>query len=74
MSRKSLDCKGISCPKPLIRVSKEVRSMSPGDELEVIATDPNFPIDIQAWADRTGHSVVSINEEEDNLTAIIRII
>lgn len=45
MSRKVLDYKGIACPKPIIRISQEVKRMSPGDEIEVDATDPNFSRD-----------------------------
>jgi TusA-related sulfurtransferase len=74
MNRKNLDCKGISCPKPLILISKEVRQMSPGDELVVNATDPNFLIDIKAWSDRTGHPIVSVDEEDDKMTAVIKIV
>lgn len=74
MERKSLDCKGYSCPKPLIQLAKMVRSSSPGDEIEVKATDPSFTLDIKAWTEKTGNTLIQIDEDGDVLTALIRLV
>ena len=40
MSVKILDAKGLKCPMPIVKAKKEIDAMSPGDLLEVYATDP----------------------------------
>jgi len=74
MTRKRMDCKGIACPKPLIQISKAARELTSGDEIVVEATDPNFTIDVHAWAERTGNSIVSVEEDDDKMTVLIRVI
>jgi tRNA 2-thiouridine synthesizing protein A len=73
MTKKTMDCMGISCPKPLIRLSKAVRELSTGDQIEVFASDPNFQLDINAWAQRTGHAILSVDQEDDRVTVLIKV-
>ena len=56
---------------PIVRVSQKIRTMAPGDELVVDADDPAFKADIEAWAQMTGHKVVSLVEGEVT-TAVLR--
>lgn len=50
MSTKMLDAKGLKCPIPIIKAKKEIDAMSPGDLLEVHATDQGSVADFQGWA------------------------
>jgi TusA-related sulfurtransferase len=50
MSTKILDAKGLKCPMPIIKAKKEVDAMTPGDLLEVYATDPGSVADFQGWS------------------------
>jgi tRNA 2-thiouridine synthesizing protein A len=50
MSVKILDAKGLKCPMPIIKAKKEIDAMSPGDLLEVHATDPGSVADFQGWS------------------------
>lgn len=60
---KSIDCKGLACPMPIVRTKKAVDEMNSGEVLEVIATDPGSVADVRSWADRTGHQFLgTINE------------
>ena len=34
---------------------REMRRLAPGETLVVLATDPEAPIDLAAWADEAGH-------------------
>jgi TusA-related sulfurtransferase len=36
---------------------RRMDSLAPGDELLVLATDPEAPIDLGAWAAEDGHSL-----------------
>ncbi|MFC4767201.1 sulfurtransferase TusA family protein [Effusibacillus consociatus] len=61
---KSIDCKGLSCPMPIVRTKKAVEEINPGQVLEVIATDPGSVADVKSWAERTGHQFIgTVNEE-----------
>ena len=59
MSEAKLDCKGLRCPMPIVRLSQALRKMSDGERIEVEATDAAFEPDLQAWARQLGHSVIS---------------
>jgi tRNA 2-thiouridine synthesizing protein A len=59
LAEHSLDCKGLNCPMPIVRISQKLRTMESGDVLVIEASDPAFKADIQAWAKRFGHEIVS---------------
>ncbi len=65
-----LDCKGLSCPMPIVKVSKAMKELESGQTLSVEATDPAFIPDIEAWTRKTGHILVHI-ESGDVQRAII---
>jgi tRNA 2-thiouridine synthesizing protein A len=54
-----LDCKRLNCPMPIVRLSQAFRALRPGDSLMVEADDPAFGADLQAWAHRFGHKIVT---------------
>ena len=68
-----LDCKAISCPMPIVRIAKAVKTMSPEQTLEVEATDPAFQADVQAWTRRTGNELLSFTVRDDIYVAVIQI-
>ncbi len=55
---RSLDCKGLSCPLPIVKTAQAMRSLAPGDVLEVLATDPGSVKDFAAWSKSTGNELV----------------
>ncbi|GLV12994.1 hypothetical protein Heshes_06780 [Alicyclobacillus hesperidum] len=60
---KSIDCKGLSCPMPIVRTKKAIDEIAPGQVLEVVATDPGSVADVKSWATRTGHQFLGTTEE-----------
>ncbi len=52
----TVDARGLACPLPLALAKREMDSLSAGDTLVVLATDPEAPIDLGAWAAREGHA------------------
>ncbi|MBQ9396499.1 MAG: FAD-dependent oxidoreductase [Proteobacteria bacterium] len=53
-----IDCCGMQCPGPLLKVYETVKSMKDGDTLKVSASDPGFSRDIESWCRRTGNTLV----------------
>ena len=60
----SLDCKGLSCPMPIIKLSKAVKKMEAGQVLEMLGTDPGSKTDIPAWCEKTGNEFLSMEEAD----------
>ncbi|HAB60491.1 MAG TPA: pyridine nucleotide-disulfide oxidoreductase, partial [Lachnospiraceae bacterium] len=63
---KILDCCGLQCPGPIMRVNETIKNMNDHEVLKVSATDMGFSKDIQSWCRRTGNTYVKaerINNE-----------
>ena len=45
-----VDARGLACPLPLIKAREALAGLRPGDDLVVLATDPEAPIDLAALA------------------------
>ncbi|MFN8521250.1 MAG: sulfurtransferase TusA family protein [Chloroflexota bacterium] len=53
-----VDAKGLSCPMPIVRTAQAIKSLAPGELLEVLATDPGSVKDLAAWSRTTGNQLV----------------
>ena len=53
-----LDARGLLCPLPALRARAALAALQPGDELLVLATDPEAAIDLAALAAEGGHGFV----------------
>ena len=69
---RSLDLKGLSCPLPIVKTAKEVKGMTSGELLEVLATDPGSVPDFNAWCGSTGHELVEQTQDGDVFRFVIR--
>lgn len=63
-SSRTLDCRGLLCPMPIIQVSRAIKGMEVGQILEMLATDPGSKPDMEAWARQTGHELLDVQQEE----------
>jgi tRNA 2-thiouridine synthesizing protein A len=62
----TLDCKGLSCPMPIIKLAKAIKKMGSGEVLEMIGTDPESKADVPAWCEKTGN--IFLEQSEDSGT------
>ena len=67
-----LDCSGMQCPGPIMKVFQTMQTMKPGEVMEVSASDPGFARDIGAWARRTGNTLLSNEKQGDDYVAMVR--
>lgn len=73
MSSATLDARNLLCPLPVIRTQDAVAQLEPGDDLQVVCTDPGVLYDIPAWCRVHGHEVCAIDEKADAITVTIRV-
>ena len=57
-----LDCTGLLCPLPVVKASQAIKQIEVDQVLELIATDPGSPPDMEAWARQTGHELLAQSE------------
>lgn len=67
-----LDAKGLACPMPVVRTKKAMKTVEPGQVLEVQATDQGTKADLKAWAESAGHQYLGTLEEGAILKHYIR--
>lgn len=67
-----VDCRGLVCPMPIVRVSRAMKELSAGDTLTVQASDPAFPADLRAWVTKLGHELVSLDEDAAEQRATVK--
>lgn len=72
MASISLDCSGLQCPGPIMKVFETLKTMAPGQTLEVTASDPGFSRDISAWCRRTGNTLVSNDKVGSTYVAVVK--
>lgn len=67
-----LDLSGLKCPLPVLRTRKALLSLSPGERLRVICTDPLAGIDVPNLIRETGDVLEDQAQEETRLSFLIR--
>jgi len=67
-----LDVKGLSCPMPLLRAKLVLGELSSGEHLRVEATDPHSLMDFESFCSKTGHTLVSHDEEDGVFRFLLR--
>ena len=63
---KELDARGLSCPLPILKTKKSLNELTSGQVLKIVATDPGSVKDFDAFANQTGHALLSSTVEDKN--------
>lgn len=67
-----LDCSGMQCPGPIMKVFESMKTMQDGGILEISASDPGFAADIAAWCRRTGNELLTNERRGNDYVAVVR--
>ena len=67
-----LDCSGMQCPGPIMKVFETMKDMKTGQVMEVSASDPGFARDIVAWCRRTGNALVGNEKRGSDYVALVK--
>lgn len=63
-----VDCNGLQCPGPIMKVNTTMKELEPGKVIKVSSTDMGFASDIKAWCEKTGNELVK--QEKDGVNSI----
>ena len=72
MAEIKVDCRGETCPVPLVEVRKAVRKASPGDVIEVTGTHPASKKEIPMAVEALGLELLSVEGTDTDWTIQIR--
>jgi tRNA 2-thiouridine synthesizing protein A len=71
MTQTKLDLTGLKCPLPALKTRKALKSLKPGDRLEVHCTDPLSVIDIPSLIHETGDRIEITEQVERRIVFLI---
>ena len=60
----TVDARGLKCPLPRLKAELAMRSIAPGECIELLTDDPEAPVDIAAWCADQDHQVVEQTDED----------
>ena len=67
-----LDASGLSCPMPIMKLAKQIKSMKSGQILKMIGTDPGSLEDVPKWCKRTGNELIQIESKSGKNSFFIK--
>jgi tRNA 2-thiouridine synthesizing protein A len=65
MADHELDLRGLNCPVPVMRMKKKMISMSSGQTLRVLATDPGSVPDFKAYVKSSGDTLLESKKNSE---------
>ena len=68
-----LDCKGMYCPMPIVKLKKATKTMDSGQVVKLLATDPGSTRDVPAWAKKTGAEILETSEAGGEFVFVIKV-
>lgn len=67
-----VDACGLQCPGPIMQTYKAVEQANEGDIILVQSTDSGFARDIDKWCDKTGNTLIKVDQEKNVYSAYIQ--
>lgn len=68
---RELDCCGLQCPGPIMKVNTAMAQLKESEILKVSATDMGFAADIGSWCRRTGNTLIKTQRvDKENIVYI----
>jgi tRNA 2-thiouridine synthesizing protein A len=68
----TLNCIGLSCPMPIVKLAQKMKGMSQGQVLEMLADDVGAKEDVPAWCKRTQNEFMCMEEDGGTLKFYIK--
>ncbi len=58
-----VDASGLNCPLPILKAKKALSTLSSGQVLKLVSTDPGSRRDFEAFARQTGNPLLAVHEQ-----------
>ncbi len=68
----NVDASRLLCPMPVIRLQDAINDLDIGDIVKITCTDPGVKNDIPAWSNINRHTVLSIDEQDNEIIICVR--
>jgi NADPH-dependent 2,4-dienoyl-CoA reductase/sulfur reductase-like enzyme/peroxiredoxin family protein/rhodanese-related sulfurtransferase/TusA-related sulfurtransferase len=72
IEKTTLNCSGLQCPGPIMKVYEKIKTMNDGEYLEVKASDPGFFADIASWCQRTGNTLIKTEKVDKEFVVLLK--
>jgi TusA-related sulfurtransferase len=69
--KKTVDARGLFCPGPVSVLKGVFKHLESGDQLQLLADDPDSKVEVSKWCETEGHDLQSITENEGTITFLI---
>ena len=69
--KETLDCKGLSCPMPMLKLAKKMKSLNSGEVLEMLGTDPGTKSDIPNWCTKSGNLLLEQTDLDGGINRFV---
>ena len=69
--KETLDCKGLYCPMPIVKMKKAMKGMAAGEIVKVLATDPGSKRDFESFCRKTGNNLLESSKEDGVFTYVV---
>ena len=66
-----LDCRGMRCPLPIIRLGNNIGDVAVGQTMAVVAEDPAARSDVAAWCRMRGQEYVGEDAASDGVPRFV---
>ena len=67
-----VDARGLRCPGPIVATADAMRPLHEGQLVHVAATEEAFCSDLSVWCTRTGNALVSLEQADGTIDAVVR--
>jgi tRNA 2-thiouridine synthesizing protein A len=67
-----VDARGLNCPLPILKAKKGLSTLTSGQIIKVLATDPNSERDFQDFARQTGNTLIGQSTQGTEITHWLR--
>lgn len=67
-----LDCLGLRCPIPLLRLADAVAEAPPGTTIEVLSDDEGAKVDIPVWCRMKRHEFIGRSDRARGWSFLVR--
>ncbi|MDP4206322.1 MAG: FAD-dependent oxidoreductase [Bacteroidota bacterium] len=66
-----VDACGLQCPGPIMKLKESIDKIAVGECVRQTATDQGFFRDVRSWCNVTGNKLISVDNKEGLITAVI---